>query len=316
MSSLFFIFVVLIFLLFLTVSAKVYYTVAIRKDVYIIMKIKAHAKINLMLDVKSKRPDGYHNVDMIMQTVGICDFITIEKTLSGIELKGTGKLPYDKTNLVYKAAKLFFDATGIRYGVRIYVEKNIPMCAGMAGGSADAAAVLTGLNTLFGKPIPRKRLAKMSKVLGADVPFCIYGGTMRATGIGDVLERLAPMPRKCIVVAKPPVSVSTPEAYAGLDLENMPHPDTESAVNAIEKGDTKTLYSIMGNSFEYSIFKKLPEIAKIKQKLLSMGADASLMSGSGSAVFGIFEDENLAKNAYEDLKKKYKDVFITHTVSE
>lgn len=278
------------------------------------MKINAYAKINLTLNVVEKRSDGYHNVDMLMQSVSLCDIIDIEKIFSGIELSGTGSLTYDKTNLAYKAAKLFFDVSGVRGGVRIHINKNIPMCAGMAGGSADAAAVLKGLNTLYGNPIFKSVLLKIASRLGADVPFCILEKTARATGIGDKLTVVAPMPRKCVLVVKPPVSVSTPEAYGSLDFENMAHPDTEKAVDAIAKSDMKLLYSLMANSFEYSIFKKYPKIASIKAKLADLGADASLMSGSGSAVFGIFEDEAKAKEAYEIFKKEYSEVFICHTV--
>lgn len=278
------------------------------------MKINAYAKINLTLNVVEKRNDGYHNVDMLMQSISLCDDIQIEKIFSGIELSGTGSLPYDKTNLAYKAAKLFFDVSGVRGGVRIYINKNIPMCAGMAGGSSDAAAVLKGLNILYGNPISKSVLLKIASRLGADVPFCILGKTARATGIGDKLTIVAPMPRKCVLVIKPPISVSTPEAYASLDFENMAHPDTEKAAEAIAKFDMKLLYSLMANSFEYSIFKKYPEIASIKSKLTELGADASLMSGSGSAVFGIFEDEQKAKDAFKIFKTDYSEVFLCYTV--
>ncbi len=278
------------------------------------MNIDAYAKINICLDVVGKRPDGYHDVDMIMQSVSLCDSIAIEKTFSGIELSGTGHLAYDKTNLAYRAAELFFDASGIKGGARIHIQKRIPMCAGMAGGSADAAAVLKGLNLLYGKPLSLSVLTKIGARLGADVPFCILGKTARACGIGDKLTEISPLPRKNILVVKPPVAVSTPEAYAGLDFENMDHPDIEKAICAIENGDMSLLYREMGNSFEYSIFRKYPKIASIKSKMLELGADASLMSGSGSAVFGIFENEEKLSEAYGIFKKEYADVFIAHTV--
>ncbi len=277
------------------------------------MKINAYAKINLMLNILGKRPDNYHEVDMIMQTIGLCDVLHMEKIFSGIELSGTGNLPYDETNLAYKAAKLFFDVTGIRSGVRIYIQKNIPTCAGMAGGSADCAAVLNGLNAMYGKVLNPKVLSVVSASLGADVPFCLKGGTARAQGIGDIITPISPLPSKTVVVVKPPIAISTPKAYGGLDLENLAHPDTEAAVRAIEKGDVKTLYTLMGNSFEKSIFRDYPEIESIKSKMRSLGADASLMSGSGSAVFGIFEDESLAKTACETFKKAYKETYLTKT---
>jgi len=278
------------------------------------MKIKAYAKINLVLNIVDKRSDGYHNVDMIMQTVGLCDIIKVERMFNSIELSGTGPLNYDETNLAYKAAKLFFDVTGIQAGAKIHIQKNIPMCAGMAGGSTDAAAVLSLLNLLYGKPLSKKVLAKISSKLGADVPFCILGGTARATGIGEIITPITPLGKKTVVIAKPPISISTPWAYSSLNYSSLKHPDTESAVRAIEKGDTEALYELMGNSFEESVFMKYPQIKKIKEKMLSFGARASLMSGSGSAVFGIFEDNDYAKKAYDEFKAQYHEVYITHTV--
>lgn len=278
------------------------------------MKIDAYAKINICLDVVGKRPDGYHDVDMIMQNISLCDSIAIEKTLSQIELGGTGLLSYDKANLAYRAAELFFDASGIKGGARIHIQKRIPLCAGLAGGSTDAAAILKGLNLLYGKPLTLPVLTKIGARLGADVPFCVLGKTARACGIGDKLTEISPLPCKSILIVKPTVAVSTPEAYAGLDFDNMDHPDIEKAICAIENGDMKSLYREMGNSFEYSIFRKHPEIANIKSKMLCYGADASLMSGSGSAVFGIFEDEDKLSQAYNIFKNEYADVFAAHTV--
>jgi len=280
------------------------------------MKIKAHAKINLILNVVRKREDGYHDVDMIMQTLDFGDVIHVEKIISGIELDGTGSIPWDETNLAYKAAKLFFDVSGVRGGAKIYIEKNIPVCAGMAGGSTDAAAVLKGLNCLYGKPVSAKVLSKISAKLGADVPFCISGGTARTEGIGDIITPLNSFGEVCVVVVKPCISISTPWAYSALNHETMEHPDTESAVKAISAGDRQMLYSLMGNSFEQSIFKKYPEIEEIKSKFSAMGADGALMSGSGSTVFGIFEDAEKAKLAYEHFKDRYKEVYLTHTCNE
>jgi len=277
------------------------------------MKKKAYAKINLVLDVAGKRSDGYHNVDMIMQTIGLCDILYVDKAFGSIEISGTGTIPYDKTNLAYRAAKLFFDVTGKKAGAKIYIEKNIPVCAGMAGGSSDAAAVLTALNSIYGKPLGTKRLMRISSVLGADVPYCIKGGTARAQGIGEIITPIQSLKRTNVVVVKPPVNISTPWAYSSLDTENLCHPDAAKAQTAIEKGDNKELYALMGNSFENSVFKAYPEIKDIKERLKEMGADASLMSGSGSAVFGLFENENSAKNAYEYFKPKYKETFLTHT---
>ena len=279
------------------------------------MKINAHAKINIVLNIVGKRSDGYHDVDMIMQTVSLCDIINVEKIFSGIEISGTGSLPYDETNLAYRAAKLFFDISGKRGGCKIHLEKHIPVCAGMAGGSSDAAAVLKALNTLYGKPLSAKVLSKISAKLGADVPYCIQGGTARATGIGDMLTPIAPIKKSTVLIVKPPISVSTPWAYKSLNHSELLHPDTEGAVRAIESGDMEALYSLMGNSFEASVFTAYPEIAEIKKRMLELGAKASLMSGSGSAVFAIFDDENPAKAAYKEFSQKYTDVFLTETVN-
>ncbi len=281
-----------------------------------VMKVKAHSKINLTLNVVGQRPDGYHDVDMIMQTLELGDVVTVNKTLSGIEVSGTGSIAYDESNLAYKAAKLFFDVTGIRGGASVYIEKNIPVCAGMAGGSTDCAAVLKCLNAIYGKPLSTKSLIAISARLGADVPYCIAGGTARAQGIGEKLTPLKPFGDVAVVVVKPCISISTPWAYRSLDHDNMDHPDTEAAAEAIERGERNAVYGLMGNSFEKSIFRKYPEIESIKQRLIAFGADGALMSGSGSTVFGIFEDEARAKEAYQYYEGKYKEVFLTRTCNE
>ena len=280
------------------------------------MKVKARSKINLMLNVVGKRSDGYHNVDMIMQTLDFGDIVYVDRIFSGIEISGTGNVPYDETNLAYKAAKLFFDVASVRGGAKIHIEKNIPVCAGMAGGSTDAAAVMCALNELYGKPLSAKVLTKISAKLGADVPYCISGGTCRAEGIGEILTSLKPLGKVWAVVVKPCISISTPWAYSSLNHEIMPHPDTAKAVNLLNEGKRKELYAIMGNSFEQSVFQKYPEIQSIKEKLTELGADGALMSGSGSTVFGLFENEPDAKKAYDYFKDKYKEVFLTHTSNE
>lgn len=281
------------------------------------MKVKAHSKINLTLNIVGKRPDGYHEVDMIMQTLDFGDTVSVEKMLSGIEITGTGNnVPYDSTNIAWKAAKLFFDVTGIRGGAKIHIEKRIPVCAGMAGGSTDAAAALKALNSLYGKPLSTRVLIKVSAKLGADVPYCIMGGTARARGIGEVLTPLKPFGKVWVVVVKPCISISTPWAYSCLKYDTMAHPDTDEAAKAIEEGNRNLVYNLMGNSFEESVFAKYPEIADIKAKLKSMGADGALMSGSGSTVFGIYEDKSLAEEAFEHFKDKYKEVVLTQTYNE
>lgn len=280
------------------------------------MKKKAKAKINLTLDIVCKRPDGYHEVNMIMQTLELCDYINVEKIFSGIEISGTGFIPYDETNLAYKAAKLFFDVSGVRGGARIYIEKILPVCAGMGGGSSDGATVLCALNDLYGKPLSKKVLVKIASRLGADVPYFVFGGTALATGIGEKLESITPFEKTPVVVVKPPVSVSTPLAYKGLDFGTMIHPDVDSAVTAIENGDRQKLCKVIGNAFEQTVFCEYPQIEKVKSAMIALGADGALMSGSGSAVFGLFLNPETAKKAYNELKKEYKDVFLTYTTNE
>lgn len=280
------------------------------------MKTIARSKINLMLNIVGKRPDGYHDVDMIMQTLDFGDVVYVDKSLSGIEIDGTGNIPYDETNLAYKAAKLFFDVSAVRGGAKIYIEKHIPVCAGMAGGSTDAAAVLRCLNELYGKPLSIKVLTRISAKLGADVPYCIAGGTARAQGIGEILTPLKPLGKVWTVVVKPCISISTPWAYSSLDHSVMNHPDTSGAVDLLKEGKREELYKIMGNSFEMSVFKKYPEIEAIKSKLIELGANGALMSGSGSTVFGLYEDKSKAENAFEYFKTKYREVFLTQTSDE
>ncbi len=285
------------------------------------MNIKAKAKINLTLDIVGKRPDGYHNVNMIMQTIELCDIIKVEKIFSGIEIGSTEpspcvRIPYDETNLAYKAAKLFFDVSSVKGGARIRIAKHIPVCAGMAGGSADAAAVLVALNNLYGKPLSKKVLIKISSRLGADVPYCIVKGTALATGIGDVITPIKPLKRTCVLVVKPPIAISTPWAYKSLNFDTMHHPDTAAAAAAVESGDSQALYKLMGNAFEQTVFEHYPEIADIKARMYALGADAALMSGSGSTVFAFFENEKNAQNAFEEFNKEYRETFLTYTTNE
>lgn len=279
------------------------------------MTINAYAKINLTLDVVRKRDDGYHDVDMIMQTVGLCDKITVEKAPEGITLSGTGKnLPYDESNLAHKAAKLFLEESETPGGAKIHIEKNIPICAGLGGGSSDAAAVLCGLNELYGAPFSKDDLAKLGAKLGADVPFCILKGTASASGIGDVIKPLPKLPKYPVVLIKTEIDISTPWAYKSLDLGALNHPNTKHAVQCIQNGDFNTLWQVCGNAFESAVFKHYPEIREIKEKTALFGASLALMSGSGSTVFGIFEDEGKAKAAYDFFKDKIKETFLTSTI--
>ena len=283
------------------------------------IKLKARAKINLSLDVTGRRDNGYHDVRMIMQTIDLYDEITIcrgphredEKIVLG---SGSSEVPADKSNLIYKAAGLIMDECGLDEGVMITYEKNIPVAAGMAGGSTDAAAVLKGMNELFSLGLSEARLRDIGVRIGADVPYCIMGGTALSEGIGEILTPLPPMPACFILIAKPPVGVSTAQVYTAFDsLEQKEHPDVDGMIGAIEMGDIKKIASLLGNSLEGVTIAKHPVIKDIKQMMLGNGALGSLMSGSGPTVFGIFDDKEAAGKAADRIREKgvAKDVLIT-----
>lgn len=278
--------------------------------------LKAYGKVNLGLDVVRKREDGYHEVKMIMQTVNISDSITIIKSEEpGIQIKtNLYFLPVNEDNIMYKAGKLLMDEFSIEEGIQINLKKNIPVSAGMAGGSTDAAAVLFGLNKMFNLKLSKKDLMERAVKLGADVPYCLLRGTALSEGIGEKLTRL-PSPPKCIVVvAKPGVSVSTKYVYSNLDLASIEkHPDIDGMVDALNKGDLEALTDKMENVLETVTIKEHPEIEEIKKIMISKGALNSLMSGSGPTVFGIFTDIGLAKAAASEIRnqKLAKQIFVT-----
>ena len=279
------------------------------------IKIYSPAKINLTLDALSRREDGYHELCMIMQTVSLYDSITIRRIRSGLQVKtNLYYLPTDKRNLVYRAAQSFFDQIGQPPNVFIHVLKRIPVAAGLAGGSSNAAAVLLGLNKMHGRPIDMPRLLEMGKELGADVPYCMLGGTQLAEGIGDKLTKLPAMPQCYMVIVKPSISISTPVIFKGLDVENLQmHPDTVGMMRAIEQSNLKDIAVRLYNVLETVAIPKYPVIQSIKQSLLDHGAIASVMSGSGPSVYGIFPGEQAAKSAMEQMQKIYRDVFVVHT---
>ena len=285
------------------------------------VKIKAMAKVNLGLDVLRRRENGYHDVKMVMQTVDLYDELTVKReegdTIS--ITTNTGELPLNEDNLIYKAAKLLFDKAGISYGVSIHLEKNIPIAAGMAGGSTDAAATLLALNELFEFDYYKEELAEIGVKIGADVPYCIYGGTYLSEGIGEVLTKLPDAPDCYIVIAKPPISVSTKYVYENLHIETVTeHPDMDAMVDAIKNGSLKGVTDTMGNVLESVTVKKYPEIARMKQCLLDNGAENALMSGSGPTVFGIFREKEVAENALKGLEKTglVKQGFVTTFAKE
>ncbi len=282
------------------------------------LTLKAYAKVNLGLDVIGKLPNGYHEVKMVMQTVGIYDELTLEKAQSGIVVTtDSGELPTDENNLIYKAAKLMQEKYGIREGVRIHLQKNIPIAAGMAGGSTDAAATMKGMNTLFGLGADAAELREEAVKIGADVPYCILGGTALAEGIGEKLTVLSPAPEMHLLVAKPDINVSTKYVYEHLDAMGVvQHPDIDGMVEAIRVGSLTGVLERMGNVLETVTVTAYPVIDTIKQRMKELGALNALMSGSGPTVFGVFPDEESAKAAYEQLKQEAlaKQIFVTTLV--
>ena len=270
------------------------------------IKLDAYGKINLGLDVLGKRDDGYHDLDMIMQSVDLADKIIITKNDSGeITVKSnTGKIPNDESNLAYKAAKILMDEFDIKKGVEIEIEKNIPISGGMAGGSTDCAAVLKGMNKLFKLKLSEQDLMDRGVKLGADVPYCIMGKTARAQGIGEILT---PIPNKLkgyIVLAKPPISVSTGFVYGRIDeVEVKNKPDTEAMIEAIKNKDLKALSDTICNVLEEVTIPDYPIVQEIKDKMMAHGALNSMMTGSGPTVFGLYDDKKKAIETVDALKE-------------
>lgn len=280
------------------------------------MKIKAYAKINIALDVVGKREDGYHLLRMIMQSVDLYDTITIDKIDSGIKLKcNKHYVPTDERNLAYKAAKLFMETYSIEEGVQIDLIKNIPVSAGLAGGSTDAAGVLKLMNKIFNINASEDELKSLGLKLGADVPYCISGGTALCEGIGEKITQLKPFKDKILVLIKPPFGVSTKEVYKEFNLSKaIFHPKIEELIKAMEKDDIYFVSDNMKNLLENVTLKKHRVITNIKEEVKSTGSIGTMMSGSGPTVFAFFDDMLKAQMCYDNMKKKYKDVFITRTI--
>ena len=280
------------------------------------INLKALAKINLSLDVVRKREDGYHEVRMIMQTINLYDKLEIKKSdEKGIHVTtNISFLPTNENNLVYKAAKLLMEEFGIEEGVSIHLYKYIPVAAGMAGGSSDAAAVLHGMNKLFNLKLSKKELMERGVKLGADVPYCIMRGTALAEGIGEKLTKLPPAPECFVVIAKPGISVSTKFVYENLHANELTyHPDIDGMIEEIKKGSLEGIARKMGNVLETVTIKEYPVIEKIKNTMKENGAVNAMMSGSGPTVFGLFQTEEEAKKAYAVLEKDkdVKKLYIT-----
>lgn len=280
------------------------------------IQVKAYGKINLGLDVIRKREDGYHEVSMIMQSVDLYDSLTIKRHGDGkIKLRtNLPWLPVDRRNIIYKATELFRETLHIKEGIHITLEKQIPVAAGIAGGSSDAAATLKGLNLLFNTELSEEDLKKLGVKLGADVPYCIQLGTAMSEGIGEILTPLKPIPDCYILLVKPDISVSTRYVYEHLDLSGgISHPDIQGMLNAINQGDLKQLSSLMDNILQSVTIKEYPVIEEIKERMMERGALISLMSGSGPTVFGIYDSLSVAQAAYQYfLKVNYgKTVHLT-----
>lgn len=270
--------------------------------------LDANAKINLTLDILGRREDGYHEVAMVMQEISLHDTLAIKKAEAGIRLSiafegKDGLLPADESNLCWRAAALIRKEYGLSGGVSMELVKRIPMAAGLAGGSADAAAVLKGMNLLYGLGITEERLCELGAALGSDVPFCLMGGTMLATGRGEVLTRLPDFPQTFLVLAKPEEGVSTAWAYQAYDAGyDGPHPDNEAMLAAIGAGSRRRAAELLCNVLEGVTVKKHGVIASYKKAMLQQGILASMMSGSGPAVFGLAEDEAAAVQAAAAVK--------------
>ncbi len=270
------------------------------------MRLRALAKINLGLDVLRRRDDGYHEVRMIMQTLKMYDKITIRKMKEpGIQLKSNlFYVPENESNLAYRAAKMLADEFQLAQGIFIDLQKFIPVAAGMAGGSSDAAAVLYGVNRMFQLNLSKRQLMERGVKIGADVPYCIMRGTVLAEGIGEKLTPLPPMPSCKVVVAKPQISVSTKFVYENLKLgEVAAHPDIDILLAGIREGDLHKVAANMGNVLETVTIPHYPVIAQIREEMMRLGALNAMMSGSGPTMFGLFDDDELAEQAYSELRE-------------
>lgn len=286
------------------------------------LRLKAYGKINLALDVLGRREDGYHEVRMIMQTVGLHDRIDLYCTPEpGIRIEtNLFYLPSNEQNLAYKAASLLMEEFGIRQGLSIHLRKFIPVSAGMAGGSTDAASVLFGVNKMFGLGLTTGGLMERGVTLGADIPYCLMRGTALSEGIGEKLSPLPPMPQCQVLIAKPGISVSTKVVYESLDamrLSPADHPDIDGMTEAIRRQDLMGVAGKFGNVLELVTGEKYPIIARIEEVMRGYGAVGAMMSGSGPTVFGLFANPRAAQDAYEDLRygrasELAKQVYLTN----
>ena len=281
------------------------------------MKIKAYAKINISLDIVGKREsDGYHLLRMIMQNIDLYDEISVEKQKEGITIScNKNYVPTDSRNLAYKAASLFKETYNIEDGVHIDIVKNIPVSAGLAGGSTDAAAVLKLMNKIFEVNVSDEELMDIGLKLGADIPYCINGGTALCEGIGEKITTLQPFKDKILVLVKPSFGVSTKEVYKSFNLDRVRvHPKTENLIEAMENDNLYYVANNMKNLLENVTLRKHNILIKIKEDMNRYGAVGSMMSGSGPSVFAFFDDMLKAQRCYEKMKENYREVFLTRTI--
>lgn len=279
--------------------------------------VKAPAKINLTLDVLYKRPDNYHEIEMIMTTVDLADRIGLKATESGIHIESADRfVPNDSRNLAYQAAKLLKDTFHIKSGVIISLEKQIPVAAGLAGGSSDAAATLKGLNQLWQLNLSLDELAELGAKIGSDVSFCVYGGTALAKGRGEIIQELPAPPNCWVILAKPTIGVSTADVYGAFDPSKADHPNTGQMIKALEAGDYQSMCSHLGNALESVTLEMHPEVAQIKEQMKKFGADAVLMSGSGPTVFGLVQQEARIPRIYNGLRGFCGEVYVVRLIGE
>ncbi|MBG9769299.1 MULTISPECIES: 4-(cytidine 5'-diphospho)-2-C-methyl-D-erythritol kinase [Bacillus] len=279
---------------------------------------KAPAKINLSLDVTRKRPDGYHEVEMIMTTIDLADRIELTE-LAEDEVRVSSHnrfVPDDQRNLAYQAAKLIKDRYNVKKGVSIMITKVIPVAAGLAGGSSDAAATLRGLNRLWNLNLSAETLAELGAEIGSDVSFCVYGGTALATGRGEKIKHISTPPHCWVILAKPTIGVSTAEVYRQLKLNDVEHPDVHGMIEAIEEKNFQKMCSRLGNVLESVTLDMHPEVAMIKNQMKRFGADAVLMSGSGPTVFGLVQYESKVQRIYNGLRGFCDQVYAVRMIGE
>ncbi|MDR6227114.1 4-(cytidine 5'-diphospho)-2-C-methyl-D-erythritol kinase [Desmospora profundinema] len=275
------------------------------------ISVKAPAKINLTLDVLHKRPDGYHELEMVMTTIDLADRIDLTETSQGIQLESTsGFVPFDDRNLAYRAAALVKQRFSVNKGIHIVIHKKIPVAAGLAGGSSDAAATLKGLNQLWDLGLTMEELAELGLELGSDVPFCVRGGTAIARGRGEDLTPIAPPPPCWVVLAKPQHGVSTAEVFGALNLDHkQERPDLDAMVQALETRNFHGVCHHLSNVLEQVTLTAYPKVARIKERMSAFGAEGVLMSGSGPTVFGLVSRESLARRVVNGLRGFCRQVY-------